>query len=93
MPKFRRRTFKIKFNVLLWSCRPWCGPSWSGTYYRRTLIHVLQYQQKAQWSSGRILALGARDPRFEPGLGPSFLPSLWITEVHQINCDNDADAG
>ena len=27
---------------------------------------------KAQWSSGRILALGARDPRFEPGLGPSF---------------------
>ena len=26
----------------------------------------------AQWSSGRILALGARDPRFEPGLGPSF---------------------
>ena len=29
---------------------------------------------KAQWSSGRILALGARDPRFEPGLGPSFSP-------------------
>ena len=28
---------------------------------------------QAQWSSGRILALGARDPRFEPGLGPSFL--------------------
>ena len=27
---------------------------------------------QAQWSSGRILALGARDPRFEPGLGPSF---------------------
>jgi hypothetical protein len=27
---------------------------------------------KAQWSSGRILALGARDPRFEPGLGPYF---------------------
>ena len=25
-------------------------------------------------SSGRILALGARDPRFKPGLGPSFFP-------------------
>ena len=34
----------------------------------------LSFQQKAQWSSGRILALGARDPRFEPGLGPSFFP-------------------
>ena len=29
---------------------------------------------QAQWSSGRILALGARDPRFEPGLGPSLFP-------------------
>ena len=35
-------------------------------------------QGKAQWSSGRILALGARDPRFEPGLGPVFLPPIWL---------------
>jgi hypothetical protein len=33
----------------------------------------LGHRGQAQWSSGRILALGARDPRFEPGLGPSFL--------------------
>ena len=31
---------------------------------------------EAQWSSGRILALGARDPRFEPGLGPSLFLDL-----------------
>ena len=36
---------------------------------------------QAQWSSGRILALGARDPRFEPGLGPSFLVHTVLT-VH-----------
>ena len=40
---------------------------------KRICINISDRCRKAQWSSGRILALGARDPRFEPGLGPSFL--------------------
>ena len=45
---------------------------------------------KAQWSSGRILALGARDPRFEPGLGPSFsLPPLTAERTTQSDSDSN----
>ena len=45
---------------------------------------------KAQWSSGRILALGARDPRFEPGLGPSFFAHfpLVINQVFPRKSDD-----
>ena len=48
-----------------------------------------QKNDKAQWSSGRILALGARDPRFEPGLGPSFFPfplSITTQSESDSNC-------
>ena len=43
-------------------------PRWNN----RTIGLKTRKDWEAQWSSGRILALGARDPRFEPGLGPSF---------------------
>ena len=45
----------------------------STAFHPRLCPTEIDVQGQAQWSSGRILALGARDPRFEPGLGPSFL--------------------
>ena len=45
---------------------------------------------QAQWSSGRILALGARDPRFEPGLGPSFLVQTVLTVHKATTCTHES---
>ena len=66
--------------------------------YLRLWLTEFKSQDQAQWSSGRILALGARDPRFEPGLGPSFL-FLLHTILNHLNvnkwtclfCENDRE--